>query len=431
MSAIRRLAAAAAASCALAAPAVARAQDTISLAEAIELAMRHSPQMVQAGAALENADAARRSAYGSFLPTLSFGSGASLASAQRFEPGTQVVVVGSEDSYSASLSLAYDLFTGGRRLAELSRARADVSAAEADRENQRFALVLQTKTLFYEALRQAELLELARARVRRAQENLEMIRRRVQVGSATRSDTLRARLDLANTQQAVLQAEAATRAARFALARQVGRAEPVVPRPPAELAPSPLPLAEAQILELAERASPAVRAAEAARAAAGAAVTAAKTAYVPSLRFSSGYDWFNDDPALSGGRTSWSARLSLNYPVFNGFVREANVDRAAAAERVARARERDARLAARADADRALQALRTAEHAITLAEEAVRVAEEDLRVVNERYRVGVVTLLDVLASQISLDQARVDLIAARYDYALARAQLEALLGREL
>ena len=51
--------------------------------------------------------------------------------------------------------------------------------------------------------------------------------------------------------------------------------------------------------------------------------------------------------------------------------------------------------------------------------------------VRERYRVGVATVLDVVTSQISLDQARVNLVVARYDYVMARAELEAILGMEL
>jgi outer membrane protein TolC len=39
-------------------------------------------------------------------------------------------------------------------------------------------------------------------------------------------------------------------------------------------------------------------------------------------------------------------------------------------------------------------------------------------------------LLDV-TSQIAADQARVDLVNSRYDYVLARARLEAMLGRNL
>jgi len=61
----------------------------------------------------------------------------------------------------------------------------------------------------------------------------------------------------------------------------------------------------------------------------------------------------------------------------------------------------------------------------------VEAAEEDLRVQQQRYAVGASTLLDVLTSQTQLNQARSDLIRARYDQRIAKAELEALVGREL
>ena len=100
-------------------------------------------------------------------------------------------------------------------------------------------------------------------------------------------------------------------------------------------------------------------------------------------------------------------------------------------QRLARLQEDDARLAARQQADGALQDVRTAEQAIVIAEEALNVAEEDLRVIRERYRVGVATVLELVSSQIAVVQAGATAVTARYDYVLARAQLEAVLGRGL
>ena len=387
--------------------------------------------MAQANQQVENAEVGRRTAYGAFLPTLSASSGASLRSSARFDPATDRIVSGSNDSYNASLSAGYDLFTGGRRFAELDRSRADLSTAEARREDQRFQVKLQTEQLFFAALREGELLEVAGARLGQAEESLEMTRRQARVGLATTSDTLRARLEMVNARQAVLQAETATRAARFALGRQVGADRPVIPLPPSDLEPTPLPLTEEELLAAAEASSPAVRAAAAASGAAGAAASAARTAYLPVLRLSSGYGWANQDPSFGGGSTSWSLSLSASLPIFNGFQREATIARAEQSRNVAQLQEEDARLAAREEADGALRALATAETAIDIAEEAVRVAEEDLRVVRERYRVGVATALDVVTSQIALDQARVNLVGSRYDYVMARARLEAILGTEL
>jgi len=49
----------------------------------------------------------------------------------------------------------------------------------------------------------------------------------------------------------------------------------------------------------------------------------------------------------------------------------------------------------------------------------------------ERYRLGISTIVDLLTSQEALNQAEVDQVNARFDYLRAKAQLEALIGRNL
>jgi outer membrane protein TolC len=61
----------------------------------------------------------------------------------------------------------------------------------------------------------------------------------------------------------------------------------------------------------------------------------------------------------------------------------------------------------------------------------VAAATEDLRVQNERYRVGAATILDLLTSQTALTTAEQNLVQARLDYLVARAQVEAVVGRTL
>ena len=406
-------------------------QVTVTLDDAVERALVRSPQMAQQEQAVGNAHDSRRTALGQFLPSLSASSGGSLRSQNRFDPATDRIVSGSSDSYNAGLSASYTLFAGGRRFAEYGAANADIRAAEARREEQRFLVTVETKSLFFGALRQEDLLEVARQRVLQAEQNLEIVRRRTTLGEATVSDSLRARLEWINAQQAVLQGEAATRAARFSLGRQIGEAGPVIPERPDRLDPTPLGIAPEELLLLAETRAPAVIAASEETAAAGASVSAARTAYFPSVSLSSGYDWANQNASLSGGTTSWSLSLRMSYPIFNGFQRESSVERARLTQRVTSLREEVARLTAREEADAAYQTLVTAERAIEIAEEAAAVAMEDLRVVRERYDVGAATILDVLISQSAADQANTDRVTARYDYLLARAELEAILGREL
>ncbi len=406
-------------------------EPSMTLDEALRLALVHSPQLAQSEAALNNAGGTRRRAWGSFLPNLSMGSGASIQSQDRFDPTTQRLVTGSSDSYNASLNANYQVFQGGRKFHELNRTEAALIEAEARLGSQRFAVLLQTSTLFLNALRQAELLQVAEASVARAEESLQITRTQVQVGTATRSDSLRTRLELANARQSLLQARNELRAARFALGRQVGADGLVMPVLPDDLNPAPLALSEQEIVALAESVSPAVQAAEAASAVARGGESSARSSYLPNLSVSSGYTWANQDRSFDGGNSSWNFRLSGSYQLFDGFQREQNVSQASESRRVARLAEEDARRGVRQDVDAALRTLETQEQAIGIASDAVLVAEEDLRLVRERYAVQMATILDVIISQVALQQAEANLVSARYDYMVANAQLESIIGRQL
>jgi outer membrane protein TolC len=139
----------------------------------------------------------------------------------------------------------------------------------------------------------------------------------------------------------------------------------------------------------------------------------------------------SDWPTQGDWRNSWSVRLGLSFPLFDGFAREEGVERARVQETTTSAQLADARRAARADAERLLGALRLASQRIALSEESVKAAEEDLRVQQERYQLGASTMLELLTSQEGLVQEQTDLVSARFSYQLARAELQALAGRPL
>lgn len=415
------------------APAAAQqpAETALGLEEVVRLAVLHAPAMAQAEGGIQNAEMGRRAAMASFLPSLSMSSGTSLSSSERFNPTTNTSVTGSNDTYNAGVSAAVDVFTGGRKTAELRDAHAALESAEASAREQRFAVVLSAKQAYFTVLEASELIRVAEASVRRAEESLEAARTRMQVGTATRSDVLRGELALNEARQALLQARNDRHVATFALGRLVGADGPVAARPPESLEARALEVSREELLQLALEASPRMLAAEAAVRSGEAGVRAARAQYFPSLRASSGYSWFNQDPAFTGGRTSWSMGLSLSMPVFNGLQREATVSRSRVQADIARAQLDDARRQLRAETERLAGAVDLAAQRAALAEEALRVAEEDLRVQRERYRLGASTILDLITSENNLIQAENNQVSARYDYQIARAQLEALVGREL
>lgn len=401
---------------------------SVTLGEAVELAQRTLPQTVQAAGNVRVAEAGERTALGSYLPNLSVSASSSLSPQSNIGGVAQS---GLNDSYNARLALSYDLFTGGRRGAQKSQAEAQTASAEAGLLEQQYAVALTTKQAFFNELRAGDLIEVAESRVKRAQEALDAATQRQKLGSATQSDVLRAKIELSSANEALLTAQTQQASARFALGRLVGSNGPVAARTDAPVEVKPLSLTSAQIVEIAISQAPSIRAAQASTQAADASVSAARAQYLPSLSMSAGYGWQNRDMAFSSQDLNWSLGLGLSYPLFNGFQREEAVERAQVQENVAKALLADAQRLARSNAESAVRTLSLSEQRIGMNEEAVEAATENLRVQRERYRVGASTILDLLTAQESLVTAENNLVSARYDYQIARAGLESLLGREL
>lgn len=405
--------------------------DTVTIQEAVARALDASPQIVQAETGVGTSEFATRQAYASFLPDLSLSTGASLSSSERFDPTTGLQVSGQSDSYNAGLSASMDLFSGGRNLAAVRSARATVLAAEATLVTRRFAVALEAKRAFFAVLRAEELIALNQERIAQAGEQLAAAERRLQAGRATRSDVLRARLQVSNARQGLLNAETQRRTAMYALGRAVGTEGPVTAAPPESLEPEPLALSPEAMRALVLSEAPSVVSTEAALGVAEAGLSQARAQYFPSIGLSGGYNWSNREFGLDDGSTSWSTRLNLSYPIFNGLQREAGVDRAHGQVTVAEAQAAEARRTVLAELERLVAELELAALELEILQESVAVAEEDYRVQRERYQLGASTILELVSSQIALLQAENDLINARYDYQIARAALESLLGREL
>jgi outer membrane protein TolC len=409
--------------------ALVRIDTLLGLDEVVARALAVSPVMAQGEGGVRAARSGERVATGAYLPSISATS--SLLRSNALAPSAGAPLPASDDAAAAGLAASLDVFTAGRRGAERARAAADVRAAESERVGDRYAVTLQATRAFFEALRASDLVAVANARIATGEHGFRFARDRVLAGVGTRSDELRAQLELTTARQQLVASLDTLQTAAFALGRIVGADGAVGARPAASLEPRPLALGDSEIVRLAVEASPLVRAAEAEARAGEAGVRAARTQYVPSLRLSGGYNWATQSRVLSAVRPGWALTLGTSYPLFNGFQREDVVERASVTSDVARVAAADQRRLARAEAARLLGALRLAERNIALAAEAVRAAEEDLRVQSSRYRAGISTTLDLLTSELAVTQARLGLVAARHGYQITRATLESLVGRAL
>ncbi|MEN9790526.1 MAG: hypothetical protein RLZZ63_184 [Gemmatimonadota bacterium] len=408
----------------------------ITLDEAVRLAKRNAPAAVQARNAVRQQAGTVRSRYAAYLPTLSFGAGANRQNGTRYLLDLDTILPNDVPwRANHSLSSNLEVFDGGRRWFELQAARAGVDAAEASEVAQEFTVSLTVKQQFYAVLAAREQQSAAAKQLEQAAEQLKAANARVGAGAATRSDSLRSVIAVGNARLAVLSAENALAGANASLSRLVGSPTLVTAAPddPRDAALR-VTRSDAELLALAEQ-GPAVRQAIAAADAAKQNSRAAKTPYLPTLSLGLSQSYAASQPgfALLGDtrNKNIATNLRVNFTVFNGLNREQQVLQASLTEQNAQASLRDAKLNARQLMIQQLGTLRTAEARVEIQQQSVLAGEEDLRVQQERYNLGAGTLLDLLASQSTLISARQALIQARLDARTARAQIEALIGRDL
>ena len=404
----------------------------LSLETVVARTLAHSPGVAGARGVVRDAAALRRVTLGAYLPSLALTSSAGWSDQTTSGLGvTSLTPTGGTNTYGAGFGASLDVFTGGRRGAQRSQAEALSQAADAGFVEQRYATILVAKQGYFEVARAHELVRVAMEALEQAQLALGYARDRERAGTATRADVLLAELTLSTARRRELAARDTLSLSGAALGRLVGANEPVDAEPPSTLEPAPLALGDSAILALAPAAAPAVVSTQAQVTASAAGVRASKSQYLPTIAVGAGYNWANESRVPGALRPGWIVAFTTTFPLFNGFVRESAVTQAEVAAEVATATAADTKRLARAEAQRLLGGLHVAEQDLTLTREAVRLGTEDLRVIQARYRAGIATILDVLTSETALTQAELDLVSARFTYQVARASLEALLGRTL
>ncbi len=424
------------------APAALRAQEAvdtaatpISLDDAIRLAQRNAPSTTQARGSIRTSEASVKQSYAAFLPSISLSAGTSNQRGDRFDTqGNLVPFTGNPTNYSTGLNGSLQLFDGGRRFYEIGRAKADVNAAEAGETAQRYQVALQVKQQYYNILAARESESAANAQIEQTTQQLRAASIRLRAGAATLSDSLRSVVQLGNARLSLLSAQNNLQLANATLTRLVASPRPVTANPSDTLDQRVVIPDIAQLAILVEKA-PAIEQAAAQLAAARAGVRSSKTAFFPTvnMNFSRGGSGLDPQFGLGDRRYAYNQTInfSLSFPLFNNLGREVNVARAEVAEDNAEVSLRDARFLARQTLVQSVGQMRTAQQQVDIQIGSVAAALEDLRVQQKRYELGATTLLDLLTSQTQLDQARTSLIRARYDYRVAKAQLEALIGRDL
>ena len=410
----------------------------ITLEEALRRATAAQPAVIQAQGDLNAASAAKRAALGNWLPTLSM-NGTGTRSFQEGEDrvdlttGQRVPGDVSTTNASSGLQARWDVFTGFSRGAQSRAAGASYDAAEASLIDAEAQVTLETTQEFLNALAAAQLVRVRQASLGRAEEQLKVSVAKLRTGSATRSDSLRSLVQVGEAQVGVLQALAEQAQAEANLARLVGLPGRLAAADDSSFYRIVTAIDTAALRTAAEARSPRVAAAEANAEVARANHSVSKATYWPTLSLSGNLGYSGGAPSGDPLHLNHSRSVSLqgSWNIFNGFDREATIAVRAAAADAAEAAASDTRRQVAAALIGYVADLQAARLQTDITRTSLQAAEEDLRVQQERYRLGAATILDVLTSQVTLNEAEVAAVNARFAYLTAKAQIEALIGRPL
>ena len=452
---------------------------TVTVAEAVRLALETSPELARAALAREGRDLAIAAARADRLPTLS----AQVAPQQRygltFDNTTGDVASQTVESLSAGLGAQLNLYDGGRRRALLEQTRLQRDAADADLVRAREQVALDVAQRFLQVLLDRELLAVQAERLAAAETQRARVAELLDAGAVPRGDLIAQDAVVARARTAVVEARGAARRDRAGLVQAIGL-DPLVDYdfvgPDAatlaalggdEIA---APLADLLARAQAQRADRAraaldVRAAEAGIGVARAAgrprldisanvntgysslqqrlIDGSEPVLVPVTLADGSQVFLGPDPLTFPGpqdleRTplptqladnrSGSIALSLTIPIFDRFE-------ARRGQTQARIQATDAQLQLdaldrqiAAEVQQAVVEAETAAARLDASQAEVAAARQALRVERDRYALGAGTLFTVAEAQTRLAEAQSGLAQAAYNRAFRRALVRLAVG---
>lgn len=405
-------------------------QKVYSIAELIDLALRHNPDTRRAWGAARAAAARTGIAESAYLPVLvAQATGGYFQESVLSKTGKELI---RGAQFVPSVQLTWVLLDFGRRDAQRERAAAQLT-------QQNFTFNRQLQDVAFAVQRAAFAFAASRAQVVASEATLETARTvdeeveaRLAHGLATQPELLLARQQRVRAQFELVAARGRVDDARAALAESLG-ISPSVPLQIADLADAPSPeLLETveQVMDRAVAERPDLAARLQALRAREAEVRRARAAFLPTVSFRGNAggniaSWRGGPPYAHYDEQlpEYGAFLELEWTLFDGAAREFALRESEAQHDAAHAAIAAEQLRVLREVWQAYSDVKTAAAQEEFAEALLAAGEETYAAVLESYRVGLSTVIELLAAERDLAQARSVQIESRARLLTAAATL--------
>lgn len=393
----------------------------LTLTDIVDIGLRNNPNTRMAWANAQAAAAAYGSSRGEWLPTVDGDVTATRLKTVASQGRTAV----EQSVLTPSASLSYLLFDFGGRSGRVEGARQQLFAAGYTHNAAIQDVVLQVQVAYFQYLATRSLLEAQRTTLEEAQANLQAADERRRVGVATIADVLQARTAASQAQLDLQTTEGNLQTTRGALALALGLPANLpydVDSTAAAVSVAPIADSVNALIASALRGRPDLAAARSQAEAAQAAIGEARSSLLPSLNLSAtaGRTYATTIP---NGANSYNVGVGLSIPLFNGFSRQYDLKTAEYQAEAATARTEILRQQVVYQVFNAYYALQTATRRVHTTEVLLASATQSNEVALARYKAGVGSVLDLLAAQSALANARAQHVDARLSWSVSLAQL--------
>jgi outer membrane protein len=330
------------------------------------------------------------------------------------------------------IQLRNTLFDNGQTRLSVRSAQASVRGAEAGVANTRVNLAFDVTNNYFGLLRAQSLESLSREQVRQAEEQLQLVDARIEVGDEAKVSRFQVLVEVENARVALLQAQNQVRQSGAALRALMGLPVGSPPRL-ADVAPpapgSALPAAPAidEAVAEASRNHPQLLQDAASVDAARADLRLAGLRRRPILTTTTG---LNLNPRDTRTKSDWTVLAGISMPIWDSGVTRARQEESRYRLESAEAREQQTRIDVTTAVQQAVLNIQNAKDRVDASAVAVEAATQNLQAVNARYLQGVVRVVDLTTAQVNNFQAQSNAITALYDYYIAQAQLKRAMGRQ-
>ncbi|WP_224370425.1 TolC family protein [Hyalangium versicolor] len=402
---------------------------TLSLEEALQTATSHQPQLRQAQANTQAAEARVDQRRSSLLPQVN-----STLTYQRSTSGTT-----GTSTPTTGISVRNNGFTLGATASQLlydfgqttGRWRAAQSSAEAQAstgEQTRLDVLANVRTAYFNVLAQQALLQVARETLANEESHLNQVQAQVEVGTRPEIDLLQQKTSLSNARLQLIQSQNAYATSKAQLNQAMGvkgstdYAVQDVTVAPVEGEDQPT---DALVTSALSR-RPDLAASASELRAQQQQLSATRGGYWPSLSASLSGSDVGEDPS----QTQWNltGQLALSWPLFQGGLTRAQVREQEATLSSLQAQRDSLQQQARLQVESAQLSVRAARESLSAAEDALANARERLRLAEGRYQAGVGNIIELGDAQVQATNAAAQRVQAVYQIATARTELARALG---